>query len=90
MKMGARNREQPTSEEALAAAKGSFAFFGTYSVSESDRTFVFHVTASSFPNFNETDQKRIVKSVAENELIFQNMAPPNAGVRAELIFRRDK
>lgn len=84
------NREQPTSEEALAAAKGSFSFFGTYSVNESDRTFAFHVKASSFPNFNGTDQKRIVKSVTADELIFQNMVPPNAGARVELIYRRDK
>jgi hypothetical protein len=89
-KYASNNREQPTSEEALAAAKGSFAFFGTYSVNEPDRTFVFHVKASSFPNFNGTDQKRIVKSITADELVFQNMAPPNAGARVELIYRRDK
>ena len=89
-KFTSNNREQPTSEEALATTKGSFAFFGAYSVNEADRTFVFHIEASSYPNFNGTDQKRIVKSVTANELVFQNLAPPNAGVRVELIYRRDK
>jgi hypothetical protein len=89
-KFASNNRELPTPDEAVAATKGSFAFFGSYSVSEPDRTFVFHVEASSYSNFNGTDQKRIVKSVTANELVFQNLAPPNAGVRVELIYRRDK
>jgi hypothetical protein len=87
-KFQSNNRERPTAEEALAAMKGSFAFFGSYSVSEPDRTFLFHIEASSFPNFNGTNQKRIVKSITANELVFVNDTPPNAGARAELTYRR--
>ncbi len=61
-----------------------------YTVNESDRTFMFHVKVSSFPNFSGTDQKRNVKSVTADALIFQNMALPNAGTNVELIYRRDK
>jgi Lipocalin-like domain len=79
------NREMPTPDEALAAAKGSFAFFGSYSVNETDRTFVFHIEASSYPNFNGTDQKRIVKAINQDQLVFENLAPPNGGATLELI-----
>lgn len=87
-KFASNNRELPTPAEAVAAVTGSFALFGSYSVSEQDRTFVFHVEASSYPNFNGTDQKRIVKALTANELVFTNLAPPNAGTRVELVYRR--
>jgi hypothetical protein len=87
-KFSSNNRETPTTDEALAAAKGSFAFFGNYTVNETDRTFVFHIEASSFPNFNGTDQKRLVESISASELTFVNLVPPNGGAKARLIFRR--
>jgi Lipocalin-like domain len=34
-------------------------YFGTYSVSEADRTIAIHIEASSFPNWNGADQNRI-------------------------------
>jgi hypothetical protein len=87
-KFASNNREMPTAEEALAAAKGSFAFFGNYTVNEADRTFAFHVEASSFPNFNGTDQKRVVESITASELTFVNLVPPNGGAKVRLTYRR--
>ena len=57
-------------------------------VNETDRTFVFHIEASSYPNFNGTDQKRIVKAINQGQLVFENLAPPNGGATVELIYRR--
>ena len=87
-KYASNNRENPTPEEAMAAAKGGFAFFGSYSVKETDNTFIFHIEASNFPNFNGTDQKRSIKSLTANDLVFANFTPPNGGARVELIYRR--
>jgi hypothetical protein len=87
-KFASNNREEPTPEEATAAAKGGFAFFGSYSLNEADKTFVFHVEASNFPNFNGTNQKRLVESISASELIFVNFTPPNGGAKVRLIFRR--
>ena len=87
-KFASNNREEPTSEEAMAAAKGGFAFFGSYSLNEADKTFVFHVEASNFPNFNGTNQKRLVESVSASGLTFVNFTPPNGGAKVRLIFRR--
>jgi hypothetical protein len=89
-KYASNNREQPSQTEADAAAKGSFSFFGTYSVDEAERSFVFHIEASSFPNFNGSNQKRIIKEISADRLVFVNTTPPNSGGRAELIYRRLK
>ena len=54
-KFASNNREEPTPEEATAAAKGGFAFFGSYSLNESGQNICcFTWKASNFPNFNGT------------------------------------
>ncbi len=88
-KFASNLRDKPTPEEALSANKDSFSFFGSYSVDESDKTFVFHVEACSYPNFNGTNQKRIVKNITETELRFTNLAPPTGGTITELVYRRN-
>jgi Lipocalin-like domain len=50
---------QGTAEENKATAQGTMTYFGTYSVSEPDRTIAIHIEASSFPNWNGADQTRI-------------------------------
>jgi hypothetical protein len=45
-----------TAQENQAAVQSTQAFFGTYSVNEQDKTVVFHVERSSFPNWDATDQ----------------------------------
>ena len=40
--------------------RGSLRFFGTHSVSEEDHMLNLHIESSSFPNWNRTDQKRIL------------------------------
>ena len=88
-KYAVNNRENPTSQEAMATAKASFDFFGSYSVNEPDHTFVFHVEASSFPNFAGTDQKRVIKSLTPSELVFVNFTPPDGGGNTvKLTYRR--
>jgi hypothetical protein len=49
---------QSTAQENQATARGTIAYFGTYAVNEDDRTIAIHVEASSFPNWNGTDQER--------------------------------
>ena len=49
---------QGTAEENKVTAEGTMTYFGTYSVSEADRTIAIHIEASSFPNWSEADQKR--------------------------------
>ena len=49
---------QGTDEENTATAQGVMTYFGTYTVSEADRIIAIHVEASSFPNWDKTDQTR--------------------------------
>jgi len=58
-KYAINNPTQGTAEENNATAQGTITYFGTYSVSEADRTIAIHIEASSFPNWNGADQKRI-------------------------------
>ena len=41
--------------------QGSIAYFGTYSVSETDKVITFHLEGSTFPNWKGADQKRFIK-----------------------------
>ena len=41
--------------------QGSIAYFGTYSVSETDKVITFHIEGSTFPNWKGADQKRLIK-----------------------------
>ncbi len=52
------DRMEGTPDENMAAARGTLAYFGTYSVNEPDQTFTLHVDRSLHPNINGTDQKR--------------------------------
>jgi hypothetical protein len=57
-KFVSNNREAGTPEEKKAIVQGSIAYFGTYSVSETDKTLTVHFEDSTFPNWNGIDQKR--------------------------------
>jgi Lipocalin-like domain len=57
-KFASNNRQAGTPEENKAVVQGCIAYFGTYSVSEKDKTFTVHILGSTFPNWIGTDQKR--------------------------------
>jgi hypothetical protein len=61
------DRMEGTPNENRAAARGTLAYFGTYSVNEADQTFTLHVDRSLHPNINGTDQKRFF-SISGDEM----------------------
>ena len=67
------NRLQGTPAEYKITVEGSLSHLGTYSVSGTD--LIFHVEASTFPNWAGTDQKRINLSVTGDERKYTNLAP---------------
>ena len=69
---------QDTAEENKATAQGTMTYFGTYSVNEADRTITLHIDASSFPNWNGADQKRIF-AVAGDQLTLTARALQTGG-----------
>jgi hypothetical protein len=67
-KFASNNRNTGTPEENKATVQGTIAFFGTWSVNEADKTIITRIEASTFPNQEGQDQKRIVTSVTADEL----------------------
>ena len=59
-KFASNNRNEGTPEENKAVVQGSIAHFGTYTVNDADKTIIFHIESSTFPNWNGTEQKRPV------------------------------
>jgi Lipocalin-like domain len=68
-----------TTEENKAVVQGSMAYFGTYTVTDADKTIVLHVERSSIPNLNGTDGRRIVTAISADEMNWTNPAPLGGG-----------
>lgn len=87
-KFASGNRLKGTAEENQAVISGSLAHFGKYTANDSDKTFTFHVEASTYPNWVGTTQKRPY-TLSGDELKYGNAAATGGG-RAELVFKRVK
>jgi hypothetical protein len=88
-KFASNNRDTGTPDENKAVVQGSITYFGTYSVNEADGTMMFHIERCSFPNWNGTDQKRLIVSLTAEELKYTNPAA-SVGGTAELAWKRVK
>jgi len=88
-KFASNNRDKGTPDENQAVVQGSITYFGTYSVNEGDGTLTLHIERSSFPNWNGTDQKRLIGSLTADELKYTNPAA-SVGGTAELTWKRVK
>jgi hypothetical protein len=88
-KFVSNNRATGTSEEAMAVVSKSIAMIGTYSVNSSDKTLTFKVDSATFPNWNATDQKRLLVSGNTNELKYITPTASSGGV-ATVTWKRAK
>jgi hypothetical protein len=59
-KFASNNKNTGTDAENKAVVQGSITYFGTYKVDEKDHSASMHYIGSSYPNWNETDQKRSI------------------------------
>ena len=57
-KFTSNNRATGTADENKAIVGGSLAHFGTYVVNEADKSLTFRVESATFPNWDNSDQKR--------------------------------
>ena len=78
---------QGSAEENKATADGTITYFGTYSVSEADRSIAIHIEGSSFPNWNGADQKRIV-AIRGDQLTLT--VPVPSGENVDVVWKRAK
>jgi hypothetical protein len=79
-KFASNNRAGGTPEENKAVMSKSIAMIGTYSVSPADRSLTFKVDSATFPNWNGTEQKRLISSSAKDELKYITPTASSGGV----------
>ena len=88
-KFASNNRDTGTADENKAIVQGTNAYFGTYSLNEADGTLTLHIERASFPNWDGTDQQRLITSLTATELKYTNPAA-SVGGTAELGWKRVK
>jgi hypothetical protein len=89
-KFASNNRQAGTPEENKAIVQGSMAFFGTYSVSETDKTYTQHVESCTFPNWNGAERKYSF-DISGDELNVTVISAPSTGMgTAHSVWKRAK
>ena len=90
------DRMQGTADENKVTSQGTITYFGTYAVDETDRAMLIHIDASSFPNWNGADQKRLVSitedvlAIGDRRLKLTVPPSPTGGAAIEVLWRRAK
>jgi Lipocalin-like domain len=75
------------SEEVGGLIVESIAYYGTYTVNETERVAILHLEASTFPNQIGTDQKRSITSLTADELEYSSPASMS-GVQVHQVWKR--
>jgi Lipocalin-like domain len=91
-KFASNNRQAGTPEENKAIVQGSLAYFGSYSVSETDKIITSHVESSTFPNWNGTERKTSF-NISRDELSTTVVSGPLTSIgtgRSYLVWKRAK
>jgi hypothetical protein len=90
-KIASNNREKPSAAEAKAVAEGALAYYGKYTVDEKERAVNFQIDTGTFANWNQTSQKRIVKSISADALVWTNpVSATGGGATASVTWNRAK
>ena len=79
-RFASNNRADGTPEENKAVMSKSIAMLGSYSHNEADETLTFKVESSTFPNWNGTQQKRVIVAASKDELKYITPTASSGGV----------
>jgi Lipocalin-like domain len=79
-KFASNNRAGGTPEENKAVVSRSIAMIGTYLVDPAAKTLTFRVESSTFPNWDGTEQKRLLSSGNNAELKYITPTASSGGV----------
>jgi hypothetical protein len=89
----ARARMEGAPEENKTVVQSMISHFGTYTVDEPNHSLVFHITGSSYPNWEKSDQVRPIV-IALDQLTWPDprpaTGPQSTDLRSDLIWRRVK
>jgi Lipocalin-like domain len=81
-KFAANSRAAGTAEENKAVMSKSIGMIGTYSVNPGDKTLTFKVESATFPNWNGSEQKRLIVTASKDELKYITPTASSGGVGA--------
>jgi hypothetical protein len=79
-RFASNNRAGGTPEENMAVMSKSIAMIGTYAHNPADETLTFKVESSTFPNWNGTQQKRIIVAISKDVLKYITPTASSGGV----------
>jgi hypothetical protein len=92
-KLASNDREKPSADEMKAIMLGALSHFGTIAVNDADKSLTFRIEASTFPNWNGTQQKRTVTALTDDVLTYNVKTPsgnPTGVDHVELVWRKAK
>ena len=78
-KFASNNRNTGSPDENKAVVQGALALFGKYTVDTKEGSLTLRTERGTFPNWNGTDQKRIVDTLTASELKWEVPAPSIGG-----------
>jgi hypothetical protein len=83
-KFAANNRAGGTPDENKAVVSKTIAMIGTYSVNSADKTLTLKVDSATFPNWNGTEQKRLLSSSTRDELKYITPTASSSSLKFDL------
>ena len=87
-KFASNDRMVGTPQEYEAILHGVVAYFGTYTVNETDRIVTLHIDRSSFPNWEGTDQQRKFEFVGDELRYTAASSTANPAEAAQLVWKK--
>ena len=79
-KFASGNRANGTAEENKAVVSKSIAMIGTYAVDPAAKTVIWRTESATFPNWNGTEQKRLIATLNGEELKYVTPNASSGGV----------
>lgn len=77
-KLASNIRAKATPQEAMALYQGTIAYHGTYTIDDAAKAINLRIEVTTFPN-QAREQKRMIVSIADNDLTYTNPAATAGG-----------
>ena len=87
-KVASKNLQTSTAEESQIIARGSIAYYGSWTANDADKTVTVKIEGATFPNFFGTEQRRLF-SISGDQLTITNPTPALGNV-ARVVLKRAK
>ncbi|WKL46460.1 lipocalin-like domain-containing protein [Flavobacterium pectinovorum] len=89
LKIISGDKNKCTPEENAAIVQGSNSHFGKYEIDDSTETITFKIETASFPNWEQTEQKRSYKyNNGQLEYIVVNTTQGGKSVTAKVVWKK--